>query len=187
VTPDPTISPVRRLRATLPYVVVLAVGIFLFYVASNFEFEQVGGRIGPGAWPQLVLVLMLATALWGIVSSAVKAGQAGALDETEADDAEAYVRPPEIYPWMVWLAIATTIVYLVLLPILGFFLSTIVYSAVLMYLGHYRRPLVVAGMSVAIAFAFMFVFMRIVYVALPLGIPPFDQVSYGLMSAMGVH
>jgi putative tricarboxylic transport membrane protein len=42
-------------------------------------------------------------------------------------------------------------------------------------------------LSVAIAFSFMFLFMRVVYVALPLGIAPFDSVSYALMTAMGVH
>jgi hypothetical protein len=40
---------------------------------------------------------------------------------------------------------------------------------------------------VAIALAFMFMFMRVVYVALPPGIAPFDSLSYGLMAAMGVH
>jgi hypothetical protein len=33
----------------------------------------------------------------------------------------------------------------------------------------------------------MFLFMRAVYVALPLGIAPFNDVSYALMAAMGVH
>jgi hypothetical protein len=30
-------------------------------------------------------------------------------------------------------------------------------------------------------------FMRVVYVALPVGTAPFDSVSYALMTAMGVH
>jgi len=29
--------------------------------------------------------------------------------------------------------------------------------------------------------------MRVVYVALPVGIAPFDSVSYTLMTVMGVH
>jgi hypothetical protein len=33
----------------------------------------------------------------------------------------------------------------------------------------------------------MFIFMRVVYVALPVGVVPFDSVSYALMTAMGVH
>jgi putative tricarboxylic transport membrane protein len=97
------------------------------------------------------------------------------------------MRPPEIYPALVWLAVGATVVYLVILPVLGFFLATIVYSFVLIYLGHYRRLLHVTALSVAIVLAFMFMFMRVVYVALPVGIAPFDRLSYALMTAMGVH
>ncbi len=180
-------TPLRRLQATLPYVVVLAAGIFLFYEADHFEFEQVSGRIGPGAWPQLILVLMLATALWGIVSSAIKTGKPAPEHGAAVEEAEDLVRPPEIYPHRVWIAVAATLGYLLVLPLLGFFLATLVYSFGLMYLGHFRRPLPVIVLSVAIAFCFMFVFMRVVYVALPLGAAPFNQVSYALMAAMGVH
>ena len=126
-----------RCRATLPYLVVLAIGAFLYYAAENFEFEQSSGRIGPGAWPKLILILMLASALWGAVSSALQVGKADELD-ADADQMEALVRPPEIYPWLVWLAVAATLGYLLILPVLGFFLGTIIYAFVLMYLGHYR-------------------------------------------------
>ncbi|MGC1780430.1 MAG: tripartite tricarboxylate transporter TctB family protein [Xanthobacteraceae bacterium] len=176
----------ERCRATLPYLVVFAVGVFLYYTAENFEFEQASGRIGPGAWPRLVLILMLASALWGAVTSALNAGNSADRDD-EADEMEALVRPPEIYPWLVWLAVAATLAYLVILPLLGFFLATIGYAFVLMYLGHYRQYMRVSLLSVAIAFAFMFMFMRVVYVALPVGVAPFDRLSYALMAAMGVH
>lgn len=181
-----TITTLERFRATLPYLVVLAVGSFLYYSAENFEFEQASGRIGPGAWPKLVLVLMLAAALWGAVSSALNAGKSAARDE-DAEAMEDLVRPPELYPWLVWLAVGATLAYLVILPLLGFFLSTIVYAFALMYLGHYRQLVRVALLSVAIAFAFMFLFMRVVYVALPAGVAPFDRLSYALMAGMGVH
>ena len=110
-----------------------------------------------------------------------------AAQESEVEQAEELVRPPEIHPFRVWLAVAATLGYLLLLPELGFFLTTIVYSFTLMFLGQFRRPLAVVVLSVAISLFFMFVFMRVVYVALPVGIAPFDQVSYALMSAMGVH
>ena len=184
-SPSATLS-MRRLQAALPYVVVFAAGLFLFYEADHFEFEQVSGRIGPGAWPQLIIVLMLATALWGIVSSTIKAGRPPE-PETKEEEDEDLVRPPEIYPRRVWIAVAATIGYLLALPLLGFFLATIVYSFGLMYIGHFRRPLPTTALSVGIAFCFMFLFMRVVYVALPLGVAPFNQVSYGLMALMGVH
>ena len=176
----------QRGRAVLPYLVVFAVGVFLYYSAENFEFEEASGRIGPGAWPKLVLLLLLAAALWGMVSSALR-GNATPSERIEQDEAEALVRPPEIYPSLVWLAVAVTVAYLLIMPFAGFFLATVVYSFVLMYLGHYRRLLPAVALSVAIGLAFMFMFMRVVYVALPAGVAPFDGISYALMAAMGVH
>lgn len=179
-----TITPARRLRATLPYVVVLAAGLYLFYLAETFEFEEVAGRIGPGAWPKIIVALMIVTALWGVVSNAcrVTAETAAAVEEDEA-----LITPPEIHPWLVWLSVGATLVYLLLMPVFGFFLTTAVYVFVLMYLGHYRKPVSAAVLSAGIALGFMFIFMRVVYVALPLGIFPFNDVSYAIMAAMGVR
>ena len=185
-TPRKSVTMLERCRATLPYLVVLAAGAFLYGSAANFEFEEASGRIGPGAWPKLVLVLMLAAALWGAVSSAVQGGKS-AEPESETDGTAALIRPPEIYPAMVWLTVGATVVYLLVMPVAGFFPATTVYSFVLIYFGHYRRLLQVASLSVAMALGFMFVFMRVVYVALPPGIAPFDSLSYALMAAMGVH
>jgi putative tricarboxylic transport membrane protein len=176
----------QRARAALPYLAVFAIGAFLYYSAENFEFEEASGRIGPGAWPKLILLLLLASALWGVASSAL-GNSRSAQQSTEQDETATLIRPPEIYPSLVWLAVAATVGYLVVMPFIGFFLATIVYSFVLMYIGHYRRPAHVALISVAIALAFTFMFMRVVYVALPVGMAPFDSVSYALMTAMGVH
>jgi putative tricarboxylic transport membrane protein len=186
VIPNASITPLRRLQAALPYVVVLAVGLYLYFLANGFEFDQAGARIGPGAWPKLILGLMLVTALWGLISNFLSAGKAPEQHEEHEED-EALIRPPEIHPYRVWIAVGATLVYLVLLPLLGFFLASCLFSFVLMYLGQFRRPLPVTALSVAIALAFMFMFMRVVYVSLPLGVAPFDQVSYALMAAMGVH
>ncbi len=177
----------RRLQSALPYVVVLAAAAFLYYRADHFEFEQAAGRIGPGAWPKLILVLMLAASVWGIVSSLW--GSRGASEERDAAfvEDEDLVRPPEIHPVRVWLAIAVTVIYLLLLSVLGFFLATIAFCLVLMILGEFRRPLPLALLSVGISTVFMFLFMRVVYVALPVGVAPFDRLSYALMAAMGVH
>ena len=60
---------------------------------------------------------------------------------------------------------------------LGFFLATAVYLAAFMVVGRYRRAGVIAATSVLGSLAFMYVFMKIVYVSLPLGVGPFEQVS----------
>ena len=186
MTPNTSITPLGRLQAALPYVVVLSVGFYLYFLADRFEFDQAGARIGPGAWPKLALGLMLITALWGVVSNFRSAGKLPEWHDKHEED-EALIRPPEIYPYRVWIAVAATLGFLMLVPIFGFFLSTCLFSFVLMYLGQFRRPLPVTVLSVAIALAFLFLFMRVVYVALPAGIAPFNSISYTLMAAMGVR
>lgn len=182
--PSTPIKPLRRLQAASPYVVVLAVGAFLYHQADSFQFERSSGRIGPGVWPKLILALLLVTALWGAIASAVHADRSTE-EPNEAD--EALASPPEIYPHLVWIAVGVTVGYLLLMPVIGFFLATIAYVFIFMYLGHYRRPWPAALFSLAVALGFMFVFMRVVYVSLPVGTAPFDHVSFALMAAMGVH
>lgn len=179
--------PLQRIRAGLPYLVVLAAGAFLYRTADHFNFEAVPGRIGPDAWPKIILLLMLVTAFLGFVTSTLRAGQPAAEQSTDVAEIEALLRPPELYAHLVWLAVAATFGYLFLLPVTGFFLTTIVYTFVLLYLGHYRRWLRGAVLSVLIALVFTFLFMRVVYVSLPTGMAPFNDVSFALMAAMGVH
>jgi putative tricarboxylic transport membrane protein len=73
------------------------------------------------------------------------------------------------------------------LPILGFFVSTVLFSGALIYLSQYRNMLHIAVLSVVFALMFMVLFMRVVYVALPIGIEPFARVSLAIMSVIGVR
>lgn len=180
-------SPLQRVRAGLPYLVVIAIGAFLYYTADTFSEEGMPGGVGPGTWPKIVLGLMLLAALWGFVASALQAGKPASDRSGDVAEIEALLRPPELYPYLVWLAVAATFGYLALLPVLGFLIATIAYVLVLLYLGHYRRFLRGVALSIVLAAAFMFMFMRAVYVALPTGIAPFDHVSLAIMAAMGVR
>jgi putative tricarboxylic transport membrane protein len=63
----------------------------------------------------------------------------------------------------------------------------VLYIAALIRSGRYRRWPVIAVVSVVGALAFMFVFMKVVYLSLPIGRPPFDAVSLALMQLMGIR
>ncbi|MGH7070506.1 MAG: tripartite tricarboxylate transporter TctB family protein, partial [Acetobacteraceae bacterium] len=128
----------ERIRAGLPYLIVLVIGGFLYRTADKLDVAAPPGQVGPGAWPKLVLLLMLAAAFSGLVMNLL--GRAGARGESEdALELEALLRPPERHPWLVWLAVGATFGYLLLLPVLGFFLATIGYTFDLLLLGQYRR------------------------------------------------
>jgi hypothetical protein len=53
--------------------------------------------------------------------------------------------------------------------------------------GRYRRWPVIVFVAFAGALAFMAVFMRVVYLSLPIGRPPFSAVSLALMQLMGIR
>ncbi len=92
----------------------------------------------------------------------------------------------EVGPFVPWIGIVLTVAYVSALPWLGYFVATLLYVTAFVYFGNYRRASVAAGVGIVASAAFMFLFMRVVYVSLPIGVGPFAQVSTLLMRAMGV-
>ena len=81
------------------------------------------------------------------------------------------------FPWLVAGGIALVGLYAVLVPVLGFLLATFLFIAAFMYLGRYRRHGAVWAISVAVTGLVGILFLRIAYVSLPRGIPPFDRIT----------
>ena len=57
---------------------------------------------------------------------------------------------------------------------LGFLLSTFLFLAVFMYFGRYRNHVAIWSTSAVITILAALLFMRLAYVSLPRGTPPFD-------------
>jgi putative tricarboxylic transport membrane protein len=91
------------------------------------------------------------------------------------------------YPLLLAGGIVLTIIYVVTISSLGFFLATITYLALFMVIGRYRNWTVIAISSLLGSLALVFIFMKVVYVSLPLGVEPFSAVSLLLLRVMGVH
>ena len=183
-----------RLRRTLPYVIVFAVTGVLFVFANRITFVAPGGRIGPDVWPKAILALAMLTCAFQIVKTFFfdEAGEQvpGVLEsiiEEAPPDEVAETAPGARYPHLIAGGIALTVVYVLLIERLGFFLCTFAYLAAFAWIGRYRRPLVVLASSLIGSLLFMFVFMKVVYVSLPLGQEPFSQVTFLLMRLMGIR
>jgi|SRR5579872_2974441 len=174
-----------KMRRSAAYAVIFCVAAYLYYLAGQFQYDQQPGRIGPDAWPKIVLALLLATCAWQIVraltSSGVAAGRDVAEEPTGLTEAE------EDVPHLAWLAIATTVGYAFVLPYLGFFVATILYIALVTFVGRYRRPGPLFLTSVLAPLALIFIFMKIVYLSLPLGQGPFKALSLALLHLFGIH
>lgn len=182
-------------RGTVPYVVVLAIAAFLFYRTTQLGFDAPNGRIGPDVWPKIVLGLLALVCAYEILKrilfGARKSEIGGVLESVvegmpdAADDDNTPVT--RTYRWLLVSGVLLTIAYVALLGVFGFFLCTFLYLAGFILLGGYRRLTVLLATSLLGSLAFMFVFMKVVYVSLPLGVYPFAEVSLFLMRVMGIR
>ena len=180
-----------RLRKTLPYLVVLAITLGLFIMARRIDFVAPGGRIGPDFWPKAILGLATLTCVYQILRTLFwgDEGVTGVLESIiEETPAEPAPPEPEVrYPWLIAGGIALTVGYVLAIEYLGFFLSTFVFLAGFAWIGRYRRPVVVFLCALIGSLVFMYVFMKVVYVSLPLGQGPFAEVTFALMRLMGIR
>jgi putative tricarboxylic transport membrane protein len=193
----PTASKTRRI---VPYVIVLLIAVYLYYVTTQFEFMARPGHLGPDFWPKTLVILIMVTCLYEIVKQAFAKGQAdvgSVLDEiieestvehpeAGAVEHETFAAEEKKYRHLLIIGIALTIAYVLLFDVLGFFLDTFLFLALFMYVGNYRRIGVILITSLIGSLVYMFIFMRVVYVSLPIGIEPFSAVSLFLMRLMGV-
>ena len=164
------------IRLTLPYVVGLAVAALLFRYAQQIQYTPRPGALGPDFWPKIAIGLMAVVCLFEIGRGllGLKTETQGIAEALEKDDAE---EEAPSYPWLLAGGIALVIVYALVVDILGFLLSTFFFLAIFMYLGRYRRHLAIWLTSAGVTFAAAVLFMRIAYVSLPRGIPPFDAIT----------
>ena len=179
-----------RLKRIAPYAIILAIGAYLYDLALHFDYEKVPGRIGPDAWPRIILVLLMAICAYQVLRLALQRKPAeveGVLQSLEEEADPALTQPQGEHPGLAWAGIALTFGYLFAFERIGFFSASFVYLFLLMFVGGYRRPLPALAVSLAATLAFMFIFMKIVYVSLPLGEGPFLELSVGVMKVLGIH
>jgi len=181
-----------RLRALLPYALVLAAAVVLSYNALHFGYTPRGDRPGPDVWPRAILLLLIVACVVRIVGVLrhPSATEPVNLQDVIADalpGAAQEDKPSPRYPALLFTGVALTIAYVALLGTLGFFIDTVLYIAALTFTGRYRRWPVIATVAIAGALVFMFIFMKVVYLSLPIGSGPFATVSLMLMQLLGIR
>jgi O-antigen/teichoic acid export membrane protein len=166
-----------QLIRTLPYVVGLAVAAGLFIHLGQIDYTPRPGHLGPEAWPRAAIALMAAACLFQIVRIGLSGNAAAerAADELEATSEVSSEGPK--FPLLLVGGIVLVMLYAVALPVLGFVLTTFLFLAAFIYLGRYRRHAVVWTFSATMTVLMAILFLRIAYVSLPRGIPPFDRIA----------
>ncbi len=185
------------LRRAIPYAVLLCGAAYLYRGAGQFAQIARPGELGPDVWPRAILILLIVVCagaiLRGLVVAQPKASatsgdvadDAAAGDASDAADGAEDRATANTYRLLA--AVGLSGAYVAGLEWLGFFVATALYLGLFMVLGRYRRAGVIASTSVLGSLAFVFVFMKIVYVSLPLGVGPFQALSIAILAALGVR
>ncbi|MEJ0048812.1 MAG: tripartite tricarboxylate transporter TctB family protein [Rhodospirillales bacterium] len=185
------------LTQVAPYVLVLAAAGYLCRLTYHFDVTAPEGQIGPEFWPRTICIFMMITCVVKIAHLAwtsVYAGGEGGVGEPQADWSDAAERqhadatlPSSHRRLDIWLGIGTTALYLLAFQTLGYFLSTLAFMVAFIYLGQYRKWRTILVVSTLASLVFMFIFMKVVYISLPIGVEPFSRVSVFLMELMHVR
>lgn len=184
-----------RAGRAAPYVIVGAAAAYLFYVAANIQYQARAGTLGPDFWPKLILGLIIAACAYEVIKVFVlrRSAQIEGILSTIVEKTSAERpglpgdEPTQRRPGLLIGGIALTTAYVALVQTLGFFCATVPYIASFIFLGGYRRPGVIAAVSIVGTLLMVFFFMRVVYVSLPLGQGVFQQVTLFLMQLMGIR
>ena len=172
------------IKRVVPYLITLALAVFLYVKAGQFDMVSRPGMPGPDLWPKMICVLLAATSLIGLVGVVFGPGESAAPAE-EVD--EALVSPPETHPHLVWIGVLATGLYIGSMPYLGFFIGSCLFAAALLLIGGMRRWAWLPVAAVGLAGVFSLIFMKVVYVSLPLGEGAFKSVSLLVFKLLGIH
>jgi putative tricarboxylic transport membrane protein len=173
-----------RIRAALPYAVLLAAAAVFYGIAGSIQFQAQPGMLGPDFWPKAALALMGLVCLYEIVRALLfgKAAEThGIADVLEVDEAEEEEIAPR-RPVLLVAGGALTLAFGASITILGFPLATFIYLVAFMYLGGYRAHGIIWVSSLVGTLIIANLFLNLVYVSLPRGIPPFDRVTDVIIS-----
>lgn len=176
------------LRRAAPYAAVMGVAAYLYWLALQFEFQQVPGRLGPDAWPKIVLALLLVTCAFGIAQSLFQKEDAPKVDAAPGRP----VLPGEIeeedegpsYYSLVVLGLALFLAYPIALGYLGFPIATFLLMTLFMLVGQWRNIVAILSIGLIGTLVLFYVFRGIVYVSLPLGTGPFQEFTLWLAHLM---
>ena len=164
-------------RSIAPYAVGLAIAAALYIYAGTFDYAPRPGQLGPDVWPRLAILLMGGSCLFEMSRRLIVGNQdaTGFMEAFDREPDEEEKQP--VHPRLLIGGIVLMAIYAVLVPVLGFILGTFLFLAAFMYVGGYRAHRSIWGTSAVVTIFCGILFLRIAYVSLPRGIPPFDRVT----------
>jgi putative tricarboxylic transport membrane protein len=184
----------RLKKGTLQYLIVLAIAVGLFIGTGQIGGGASGAdQLGPAFWPRLILGLAICVCLFeiGFRQFTDMEGMSGLLaqvtSEMEKAEGAADEEQGESNPGRLIAGVILTVLYVWVMPMIGFTIATLLFTGLFIRIGGYRNTVVTAAVSVLGTLLLVFLFMKVVYVSLPLGKGAFGDISIALLPLLGIR
>ena len=164
---------VRALAAPLAGV-LLSVAL-LAHTRGLDEVAQ-SGQLGPGFWPRLILIALGASSLAKLLGVA-RAGRSPRAAAVARDEISA----PRLAA-----SVAALVLYVVVTPLVGFAFATTGFVAAFMTLAGARSTGGIVATATLTTVTVLYVFVRIVYLPLPKGAGPLEDVTIAVYRVLRI-
>jgi putative tricarboxylic transport membrane protein len=183
---------VQRLKPAIPYLIGIAFAAVFYVLAGRISYTARPGQLGPDFWPRIAILMIAVVCLYEIIR-VLATGTAGSkvegiaeqLDKQELDATAAEADTGSRIGLLMG-GIVLTVAYAALVPVFGFLLASYLFLILFMYLGGARNHVAVWTSSTIGMLVFAFIFLKVVYVSVPRGEPPFDQFTQLVMDLLQV-
>ena len=191
---------VAILRLAMETAIWLGIALGMWVYSGQFEADLEAYRYGPVSWPRAMFILMAVFAVghfinrYAEIRRSKNLGEGGAADpqaETKADAGRGRVTgQTAAKDATTWISIGATfalpLIYLWLLPRMGFFVTTPFFIAFYMLAFRERDWRYIIGVSIGIYLVILLIFSKLLYVPLPTGNwPGFYDISNAILVLLG--
>jgi putative tricarboxylic transport membrane protein len=174
----------RRLGAELlPELGLIAIAAYFYYLAGTFENQAEPGQLGPGFWPRMTAAGLIVALLVRLVQTVRSRNRPIVKVRSEFEEFE---DEAEMDWGRLGIAIALAVGYVLATMFLGYLISTALFLAAFIWLGG-QRTWYVPLVALAGALVSTYVFIGIVFVALPTGVGVFDVVTVAIYRLLGLQ
>lgn len=172
-----------RWRSLLPEAVTLVVCVVLF--TQTLDLEGTSQGPGPAMYPRILIVLLALTMVVRLVSQlrALRRDAPRNAPSDSAAEADVVAIPLVLVAQVVALSVG----FVIATVYLGWVLATFLFVPVFCWATGKRNLLLTVPLGAVLALGSAFIFVRFVYIALPTGVGPFDELTVQLFIALGIY
>lgn len=175
-------------RRVVPEVSVLAFCVLLYARTGDFDTTVEGP--GPAVYPRLLIGLLAVAMLVRIGQTLLEVRRARTDTGGHAADTVAGDVGPDgadISMARVWHAIGLSVGYVIATLYLGWVVGTFAFLVIFLFLTGKRRLWLTIPLSAGLTVMLAYVFVKVVYIALPTGVGVFDLFTLRLLQVIGAY